>query len=125
MTLEHTPVERTIPTPGVVLALLVLGLVAAAVAVPDVISGSPNDVDPTDAFHSPSFQHFFGTDWLGRDVFARVVHGARASLAIGIGGTALASFAGSVWVSRRDWEDGRSTRSLCGRPTYCCPFRRY
>lgn len=97
MTLEHNPIERTVPTAGVVLALLVLGLVAAAAAVPDLIGGSPNDVDPTEAFRSPSFQHLFGTDWLGRDVFARVVHGARASLAIGIGGTALASFVGSVW----------------------------
>lgn len=32
----------------------------------------------------PSSQHIFGTDFVGRDVFARVVHGARYSLAIGI-----------------------------------------
>lgn len=33
---------------------------------------------------SPSTEHFFGTDFIGRDVYARVVHGSRYSLAIGI-----------------------------------------
>lgn len=35
-------------------------------------------------FLPPSAQHWFGTDDLGRDIFARVIHGARVSLAVGI-----------------------------------------
>lgn len=33
---------------------------------------------------SPSFQHFFGTDWLGRDMFARTVKGLKLSMSIGV-----------------------------------------
>lgn len=33
---------------------------------------------------SPSWEHWFGTDNLGRDIFIRVLYGARISLAIGI-----------------------------------------
>ena len=33
---------------------------------------------------SPSFQHLFGTDWLGRDMFVRTVKGLRLSMSIGI-----------------------------------------
>lgn len=40
--------------------------------------------DMTALLQSPSAHHFFGTDNLGRDVFARVVHGARVDLLIGI-----------------------------------------
>lgn len=40
--------------------------------------------DMTALLQSPSAHHFFGTDNLGRDVFARVVYGARVDLLIGI-----------------------------------------
>jgi peptide/nickel transport system permease protein len=42
----------------------------------------------------PGSEHWFGTDMLGRDVFARVVHGTRYSLLIGLGATAIAIVAG-------------------------------
>ncbi|MFI1093253.1 dipeptide/oligopeptide/nickel ABC transporter permease/ATP-binding protein [Streptomyces sp. NPDC020917] len=45
---------------------------------------------------APSGSHWFGTDRLGRDVFARVVGGARYSLLIGLGATLVALLAGSV-----------------------------
>ena len=45
----------------------------------------------------PSKEHWFGTDGYGRDVFARIVHGARTSLQIGII-TTLMSVAGGVIV---------------------------
>ena len=45
---------------------------------------------------APSGAHWFGTDRLGRDVFARVVGGARYSLLIGLGATLVALLAGSV-----------------------------
>ncbi|MFI7011100.1 dipeptide/oligopeptide/nickel ABC transporter permease/ATP-binding protein [Streptomyces sp. NPDC050145] len=45
---------------------------------------------------APDAAHWFGTDRAGRDVFARVVHGARYSLVIGFGATLLALVLGSV-----------------------------
>ncbi|MCI6639493.1 MAG: ABC transporter permease [Pygmaiobacter massiliensis] len=61
-------------------------------------------MNPSERLQGPSMAHWFGTDEMGRDVFARVVHGARTSLSIGfiatlfsllIGG-ALGAIAGYV-----------------------------
>ncbi|GEM29472.1 peptide ABC transporter permease [Nocardia neocaledoniensis NBRC 108232] len=83
--------------PGVVIAALTIGLVALAVAAPGVLAGSdPLAADPLTAQLPPSAQHWFGTDHLGRDVFSRVVHGARYSLLIGVTAVAIAVVAGSV-----------------------------
>lgn len=47
-----------------------------------------------EALQSPSLKHPFGTDELGRDILARVVHGTRISLSIGFVSTILAAIAG-------------------------------
>ena len=44
----------------------------------------------------PSAEHWFGTDKAGRDVFARVIHGARTSLWIGFASTAMALLGGGI-----------------------------
>lgn len=61
-----------------VLALLLLG---AALFAPLLTSYQPTAADMKNAFLPPSAEHFFGTDKLGRDCFARVLYGARSSLA--------------------------------------------
>jgi ABC-type dipeptide/oligopeptide/nickel transport system permease subunit len=43
-----------------------------------------NDYDLTKNLQSPSKEHWFGTDWMGRDVFSRVLYGSRISLTIGL-----------------------------------------
>lgn len=45
----------------------------------------------------PSATHPFGTDEIGRDVYARVVHGARSSLALGFGAVLIAVTVGTVF----------------------------
>lgn len=50
----------------------------------------------TDARQPPSAEHWFGTDQLGRDVFSRVVLGAREVLLLAGGGTLLAVLAGTA-----------------------------
>ena len=44
----------------------------------------------------PSAEHWFGTDNLGRDMLARVVHGARISVGIGVGATLISLIIGAI-----------------------------
>ncbi|MFF2084656.1 ABC transporter permease [Nocardia sp. NPDC058176] len=83
--------------PGVAIAAVTVVLVGVAVLVPDVLAGTdPLAADPLAAQLPPSAQHWFGTDHLGRDVFTRVVHGARYSLLIGVAAVAIAVVAGTL-----------------------------
>ncbi len=62
-------------------ALLALLIVLTAVFAPVVTGGvSPTNAVLKDALQPPSANHIFGTDKLGRDIFARVIYGARTSL---------------------------------------------
>lgn len=84
-------------SPSVGAALCVLACIAAAVALPWLIApGDPRAVAPAEAFQAPSLQHVFGTDESGRDVFTRVVHGARASVSIGLAATAIGTGIGLI-----------------------------
>ncbi|MFG2605676.1 dipeptide/oligopeptide/nickel ABC transporter permease/ATP-binding protein [Streptomyces sp. NPDC048514] len=75
------------------LALVVLVAVLAPVLAPD----DPLDQqDPVGGSGHPSAAHWMGQDSLGRDVLSRLMHGARWSLAIGLGATALALVAGAL-----------------------------
>ena len=49
-----------------------------------------------DLSESPSLDHLFGTDQLGRDIFARVIYGTRYSLIIGVGSVALGLVVGLI-----------------------------
>ena len=78
-------------------ALAVLVIIAVAATIPGAIA--PFDPLRTGAGQpllSPGGRHFFGTDELGRDVFSRVVWGARISVTISVCATLLALLAGSV-----------------------------
>ena len=78
-------------------ALVVVAALLAALA-PGLVAGDdPYASDYATALRPPYAHAWFGTDELGRDVFARVVHGARSSLLIGVGATALAALIGVVF----------------------------
>lgn len=64
----------------VFLALMVL----AALAAPVVAGKDPLAMDPRNSMAAPSSEHPLGTDLAGRDIWARLVYGARVSLAVGI-----------------------------------------
>jgi peptide/nickel transport system permease protein len=74
--------------------LIVIGFIAMALIMPYFVPYSPYTNDYSAALKAPSFSHLFGTDNLGRDVFSRVVWGARDSLASGIVIVALAILIG-------------------------------
>ena len=82
---------------GVAIAAFVLAVLLLAAAAPGwLTSFAPDGVDPINTLAAPSGAHWLGTDQVGRDVFARLVYGARASLEIGIGATVLGVLAGSA-----------------------------
>jgi peptide/nickel transport system permease protein len=59
---------------------VVLGLLLLAAIGPSLLSHSPILQTLTDRLQPPSAEHWFGTDQLGRDIFARVVYGSRITL---------------------------------------------
>ena len=83
--------------PGVIAAAsLILLLTAAAALAPLLAPRDPNAVDLEKINRPPAREHWFGTDDKGRDVFSRVLHGARVSLGIGLAATALALAIGTT-----------------------------
>ena len=77
--------------------LIIMALFVLAAIFADVICRySPLTVDSAHALAAPSAQHWMGTDSFGRDVFARIIHGARISLAVGIGSTTLGASIGVI-----------------------------
>ena len=58
-------------------------IVLAAVFAPWIAPFEPNDQDFTAILRPPDLTHLFGTDNLGRDIFSRVIYGARIDLVVG------------------------------------------
>ncbi len=95
----ETPTARTIRRfkrrKGAVIALALIALfVAVAVFAPLVSPYDPDLQTWTAVRKAPSALHWFGTDDVGRDVLARVIYGARASLMAGVISVAIALLVG-------------------------------
>ena len=69
--------------PIAIASLMLLAIVFIAVAAPLLATTDPLLIHPLERLRPGSLQHWFGTDALGRDVYARVVYGARTSLIVG------------------------------------------
>jgi peptide/nickel transport system permease protein len=77
--------------PGTVVSSLIVLVLVVAVIAPSVLTHrGPNAIDLEHTLLPPSLSHPFGTDDAGRDLYTRVVYGARESLGIGLGATGLA-----------------------------------
>lgn len=100
--------RRRVTVGGAIVAAIIAIVVLWALVPGPFTSQDPLSGDPAERFTAPGGAHWFGTDELGRDVFARVVHGTRltlsaAGLAVAIGlvggtllGLAAATFRGVV-----------------------------
>jgi peptide/nickel transport system permease protein len=73
---------------------IVLLLVLTALLGPLVAPFDPNALALEGRLHTPDAAHLMGTDELGRDVFSRLLHGARVSLWVGLLSVGLASLIG-------------------------------
>jgi peptide/nickel transport system permease protein len=78
-------------SPGALIGAVVVALIAiVAIAAPLIATADPLAQDLALGAHAPSAAHWFGTDKLGRDVFSRIVYGARISIRIGFVAVGLA-----------------------------------
>jgi peptide/nickel transport system permease protein len=85
--------ENKVASAGIVLSA---ALILVAIFAPWIAPKDPLDQSFLSAGQGPSSEYWLGTDAFGRDVFSRVVLGARVSLAIGIVAPLIAA-AGGVW----------------------------
>lgn len=96
-------------TPGALIASAILALALVAVVFPSLLSNGNPYSGQSEALLSPSLEHWFGTDAVGRDLYTRMVYGTRQTLfgaliAVLVGliaGTLIGLFAGAT----RGWVD--------------------
>lgn len=82
--------RKLVARPGLILAVGTIVLFLVAAIAPELLATHhPTANDFTSALQAPGWQHLFGTDEAGRDLFSRVVHGTRESLLIGLGAAAV------------------------------------
>jgi len=87
---------RRASLPGFVAFLLVLLFLATAIFGPGIAPYSPDAIDLSATLQPPSAQHMVGTDALGRDVFSRLLYGARVSLSVSIMVVLIGGIAGAT-----------------------------
>jgi len=88
---------------------LVIFLVIAlmAISAPWVTGQDPLEQDILARLKPPTEAHLLGTDYFGRDIYSRIIYGARLSLLIGLTSTALAMVIGSAIGMIAGWYGGR------------------
>ena len=79
---------------GLVGSVVVVVLLGLAICAPLVAPYSPYEQHPLNVLQPPSGDFWFGTDELGRDLFSRVVYGARVSFVVGVIATAIGAGVG-------------------------------
>lgn len=96
---------------------LLLVMIGMAVVAPILWTVDPTALSPARRTRAPSAQFWFGTDMLGRDVYSRVVYGARVSLVVGFSVALLASIVGlfiGLISGMVRWADGVIMRVMDG-----------
>ncbi len=96
---------------GFVLLVLIVGMAIFA----DLIVPYSKCIEQVgaDRLQGPSLAHFFGTDEYGRDLFARIVHGSRYSLMIGVVTALLALLVGAVLGASAGYFGGMIDNVIC------------
>ncbi|MDB5361108.1 MAG: binding-protein-dependent transport system inner rane component [Rhodospirillales bacterium] len=109
---------RILRNPSVLFGALVLAALAlAAIAAPLLHTVDPVQLTPRLRLKPPTGDHWFGTDGFGRDLWSRVIYGARISLAIGAMVSVVAVFFGlaiGLAAGFVRWLDGPVMRVMDG-----------
>lgn len=83
--------------PGLALGGVLSGIVLLVALLPWLFTSlSPISIDISAAMQPPSAAHWFGTDDTGRDIYARVIYGARVTLGLVAGSLALSALVGGL-----------------------------
>ncbi len=91
---------------------LVLGLVLCAALAPWVGRLDPEDCRLASELAGPSARHWLGADADGCDIYARIVHGSRISLWVGVTVVSVSAFLGTAIGLPAGWYGGRADRAL-------------
>lgn len=70
-------------------ASVLLLIIGASILAPLLVTHNPFEPDMANRLQPPSWQHFFGTDALGRDMFSRILYGGRASILLSLASAIL------------------------------------
>lgn len=103
----------------IIIILLILSAIFADIIAPPVFEERLNDYLPgymrqnlENRFQSPNTQYWFGTDNFGRDIFARVIHGSRISLQVGVIAVSISSLIGVMLGAISGFYGGRVDNAL-------------
>ena len=89
--------EQFFSNKGMVVGMIVFAaIVLSAIFIPMFNGVDPEAMDIVNRLKPPSAEHIFGTDEFGRDLFTRVLYGARSSLTVGCAVAVMACFFGTV-----------------------------
>lgn len=89
--------EQFFSNKGMVVGMVVFAvIVLSAIFIPIFNGVDPDAMDVINRLKPPSAEHIFGTDEFGRDLFTRVLYGARSSLTVGCAVAVMACFFGTV-----------------------------
>ena len=104
ITLRRLLRHRSFKAGAAILSMIIM----LALLAPFISNGTPNAMSIANRFTSPSLAYPFGTDNFGRDIWTRVLYGARISLWIGLSVALLAAAGGAIvglcaaWFRRLD-----------------------
>ena len=89
--------------------IIILGVFLLAILAPIIAPYDPSDINVKAILLAPSFEHWMGTDGLGRDVLTRMLYGGRISLLVGLVAvgisTAIGIVLGAIAGYYRGWVD--------------------
>ncbi len=89
--------------------IIIVGIFLLAMLAPIIAPFDPDDINVKAILLAPSFEHWMGTDGLGRDVLSRMLYGGRISLLVGLVAvgisTAIGIILGAIAGYYRGWVD--------------------
>ncbi|MGV3771952.1 MAG: ABC transporter permease [Verrucomicrobiales bacterium] len=113
---QLTPNQRAIKRflrnkPATLSTCFLAGVILLILVWPFISPHSPTEISDTQTM-PPSAQHWFGTDVHGRDLFTRVLYGAKISMVVGVVGAGVALVIGVLWGAIAGYSGGRTDESM-------------